>query len=78
MYAIRSYYAPKLDQLRHILVDQLDLKRNSRKIVIFSEWVRMNQMIGRLLRENNIGYVELSGKVPVPKRAALIREFEDP
>lgn len=71
------HYSPKLDQLRHILLDQLDLKRTSRKIVIFSEWVRMNHLIGRLLRENNIGYVELSGKVPVPKRSALIREFED-
>jgi len=71
------HYSPKLDQLRHILIDQLDLKRSSRKIVIFSEWVRMNRLIGRLLRENNIGYVELSGKVPVPKRSALIREFED-
>lgn len=37
----------------------------------------MNHLIGRMLRENNLGYVELSGRVPVPKRAALIREFED-
>lgn len=71
------HYSPKLDQLRHILLDQLDLKRSPRKIVIFSEWVRMNQLIGRMLRENNLGYVELSGKVLVPKRAALIREFEE-
>lgn len=71
------HYSPKLDQLRHILLDQLDLKRSPRKIIIFSEWVRMNHLIGRMLRENNLGYVELSGRVPVPKRAALIREFED-
>ncbi|OEU70504.1 MAG: hypothetical protein BA864_01575 [Desulfuromonadales bacterium C00003093] len=72
-----THYSPKLDQLRHILLDQLDLKHTPRKIIIFSEWVRMNHLIGRLLRENNIGYVELNGKVPVPKRSALIREFED-
>jgi SNF2 family DNA or RNA helicase len=71
------HYSPKLDQLRHILLDQLDMKHTPRKIIIFSEWVRMNHLIGRLLREDDIGYVELNGKVPVPKRSALIREFED-
>jgi SNF2 family DNA or RNA helicase len=71
-----NHHSPKLDQLRHILLDQLDLKQSRRKIVIFSEWVRMNHMIGRLLRENDIGFVELSGKVPVARRSALIKEFE--
>jgi SNF2 family DNA or RNA helicase len=71
------HYSPKLDELRHILLDKLCLKGSQRKIVIFSEWVRMNHMIGRMLRENNIGFVELSGKVPVAKRSALIREFEE-
>jgi SNF2 family DNA or RNA helicase len=70
------HHSPKLDHLRHILLDQLDLKQSRRKIVIFSEWVRMNHMIGRLLRENDLGYVELNGKVPVAKRSALIKEFE--
>ncbi len=72
-----SHESPKLDLLRNILLDQLDLKQTPRKIVIFSEWVRMNHLIGRMLRENDLGYVELSGKVPVPKRSALIREFEE-
>jgi len=71
------HYSPKLDELRHILLDKLSLKNSQRKIVIFSEWVRMNHMIGRLLRENDLGFVELNGKVPVAKRSALIREFEE-
>lgn len=70
-------HSPKLDELRHILLDQLNLKNSQRKIVIFSEWVRMNHMIGRMLRENDIGFVELNGKVPVPKRSLVIKEFED-
>lgn len=70
------HHSPKLDELRHILLEKLGMKTGRRKIVIFSEWVRMNQLIGRMLRENDIGFVELSGRVPVPKRAALIREFE--
>jgi SNF2 family DNA or RNA helicase len=71
-----SHHSPKLDELRQILLDQLDLKQSRRKIVIFSEWVRMNHLIGRMLRENDIGFVELSGKVPVARRSALIKEFE--
>lgn len=71
------HYSPKLEELRHILLDKLNLKNSQRKIVIFSEWVRMNHMIGRMLRENDIGFVELNGKVPVPKRSLLIKEFED-
>ncbi len=70
------HYSPKLDELRHILLEKLAIKSGRRKIVIFSEWVRMNRLIGRLLRENDIGFVELNGKVPVAKRAALIKEFE--
>jgi len=70
------HYAPKLDELRHILVDKFNLRNTKRKVVIFSEWVRMNQQIARMLRENDIGFIELNGKVPVSKRAALIREFE--
>ncbi len=71
-----DHYSPKLDELRHILLDKLDMKQSSRKIVIFSEWVRMNHIISRMLRDNDIGFVELNGKVPVPKRDQLIKEFE--
>ncbi|MEL6132231.1 MAG: C-terminal helicase domain-containing protein, partial [Bacteroidota bacterium] len=48
-----------------------------KKIIIFSEWVRMNGLIGRLLRELGVNYVELNGKVPVPKRQALVNRFYD-
>src|SRR5699024_3256460 len=33
-------------------------------------------IIGKFLSKNNIGYTELSGRVPVQKRKALIDEFE--
>ena len=46
------------------------------KIIIFSEWIKVHKLIGRLLRENNIGFVELNGKVPVKARGELIRKFE--
>lgn len=70
-------FSPKLIELEHILLEKLDIKNNNRKILIFSEWKRMNYIIGKMLRDNDIGFVELSGDVPVKKRPQLIREFED-
>ena len=66
----------KLVELEHILLEQLDLKNSVRKIIIFSEWVKVHKLIGRLLRENNIGFAELNGKIPVNLRGELIRKFE--
>lgn len=71
-----THFSPKLLALEEILLEQLNLKNNHRKILVFSEWTTMNQIIGKLLSKNNIGYTELSGKVPVKKRKALIEEFE--
>ncbi len=68
--------SPKLTELKHILLEKLDMQNNQRKIIIFSEWVKMNNLIGELLRELNLGYTELNGKVPVKKRQALIEKFE--
>jgi superfamily II DNA/RNA helicase len=36
----------------------------------------MNAVIGKLLRDHNIGFVELSSKVAVKNRDAIIQEFE--
>ena len=46
------------------------------KIIIFSEWVKVHKLIGHILRENNIGFTELNGSVPVKLRGELIRKFE--
>ena len=67
--------SPKLEELKFILQDQLNVKSAGRKVIIFSEWVRMLGLIGKLLRSLDIGFVELSGKVPISKRQHLIHEF---
>jgi len=69
--------SPKLDELKQVLLEKMDIHHSNSKIVIFSEWVKMNQMIGRFLRDNDIEYVELNGKIPVSNRPKLIREFEN-
>lgn len=70
-------FSPKLSELRRILVEKLDLIHSNRKIIIFSEWIRTHHLISEVLRELDIGYTELSGKVPVKKRSRLIQQFEE-
>ncbi len=68
--------SPKLEELEHILIEKLDVPNKDTKIIIFSEWVKVHKLIGKILRENNIGFVELNGKIPVKSRGELIRKFE--
>lgn len=69
--------SPKLEELKYILLEKLDVQNTDRKIIIFSEWVKVHKLIGKLLRDNNIGFVELNGKIPVKSRGELIQKFED-
>jgi SNF2 family DNA or RNA helicase len=68
-----THISPKLDELASIL-DELVVE-NKRKVVIFSEWTTMTFLIGKHLSRVGIPFVELSGRVPVKKRQALIDEF---
>ncbi len=65
--------SPKLKELEGIL-EELVLQ-NNRKVVIFSEWTTMTFLIAKHLSNVGISFVELTGKVPVKKRHALIDEF---
>jgi hypothetical protein len=69
----KTHISPKLKELESIL-DELVVE-NRRKVVIFSEWTTMTYLIAKYLSKAGICFVELSGKVPVNKRQALIDEF---
>ena len=69
----KTHLSPKLKELEGIIEELV--KENGHKVVIFSEWTTMTYLIGRRLSEAGIQFVELSGKVPVKKRQALIDEF---
>ncbi len=73
----KSHDSPKLMELKHILTEKLNLPGSDRKVIIFSEWVKMNQLIGQMLRDNNIEFTELNGKVPVKHRGRLVKKFEN-
>ncbi|WP_289053544.1 DEAD/DEAH box helicase [Carboxylicivirga marina] len=71
-----TYESPKLEELKYILLEKLDLANQNKKVIIFSEWVKMHKLMGKMLLENNIGFSELNGSVPSNKRGELIKKFE--
>ena len=68
--------SPKLDELKYILLEKMEIQNTEKKIIIFSEWVKVHKLIGRMLRDNNIGFVELNGSIPVKLRGDIIKKFE--
>jgi len=68
--------SPKLQELKYILMEKMDIASNEIKLIIFSEWVKVHKLIGDMLRKAGIGFVELSGKIPVKRRGDLIKKFE--
>jgi SNF2 family DNA or RNA helicase len=74
---IEPGYSSKLKEL-DLLLDGLTAEE-SRKIVLFSEWTTMLDLIEPLLEKRLIEFVRLDGSVPQKKRQALIERFrEDP
>lgn len=71
-----THFSPKLKELKDVLLEKMDIKNSGSKIIIFSEWVTMLQLIGKMLHENGIGFAMLSGKVAVKNRNALVKKFE--
>jgi ERCC4-related helicase/predicted nucleic acid-binding Zn finger protein len=70
-----THISPKLDELKEILLEKLNIKKGNRKVIIFSEWITMLKLIEKILQSNGIGYVMLTGSIPVKDRGRLIDEF---
>ena len=73
----KSLKGKKIDeleiQLREIFEDPQS------KVVIFSQWLRMGELVGAMLDVNAWKFVTLHGGIPSPKRGDIIRAFqEDP
>jgi superfamily II DNA or RNA helicase len=68
-------YSSKLEELGRLL-DRLKAEQD-RKIVLFSEWTTMLNLIEPLLEDRNINYVRLDGSVPQKKRQGLIHQFQN-
>ncbi len=68
-------YSSKLKELENLL-DQL-IREDDRKIVLFSEWTTMLNLIEPLLDKRRLNFVRLDGSVPQKKRQALIHQFRN-
>ncbi len=66
-------YSSKLPELEALLVR---LCAEGRKIVLFSEWTTMLDLIEKKLRAHRLRWVRLDGSVPQRKRQQLVHEFQ--
>lgn len=66
---------PKLPELEEILAEQL--ADPERKVLIFSEWERMLDLVRDLVRAMGVGFAWHTGSVPQPARRQEIRRFKD-
>lgn len=66
---------PKLDELDRIF-DELFADPDV-KVIVFSEWERMLELVRDLCRRHGLGYAWHTGSVPQQKRRAEIRLFKD-
>lgn len=68
---------PKVEELEQLLLELV--VEGGEKVVIFSQWLRMNELVEEVLDRNGIGYVHLNGSVPSKDRKGLMERFrEDP
>ncbi|MFO8084778.1 MAG: DEAD/DEAH box helicase [Desulfobacterales bacterium] len=70
-------FSTKLGELDDLLGQLMD--EEDRKIILFSEWTTMLNLIEPILEMRQLNYVRLDGSVPQKKRQALIHQFrKDP
>lgn len=70
-----TVHGPKLEELE-VILRELVIEGNE-KAVVFSQWLRMTELIEKMLDKNGIGYVHLNGGVPSRKRGGLMKKFMD-
>jgi hypothetical protein len=70
-------FSTKLDELDDLLGQLMD--EEDRKIILFSEWTTMLNLIEPILEMRQLNYVRLDGSIPQRKRQGLIHQFrKDP
>lgn len=67
-------YSTKLERLAELFDDLQD--EADRKVVLFSEWTTMLDLIEPLLAKRKLKFVRLDGSVPQKKRQELVQEFQ--
>jgi SNF2 family DNA or RNA helicase len=68
-------HSTKLEHLNDLL-DRL-FQEQGRKVVLFSEWTTMLDLIQPILEAQRLRYVRLDGSVPQKQRQQLVNEFQN-
>ena len=68
-------YSTKLEKIKELLKELLE--DDTRKIIIFSEWTTMLNLIESEAIQNRYEFVRLDGSVPQKKRGGLVKEFNE-
>ncbi len=68
-------YSSKLQRLEEMLMELA--MEEDRKVVLFSEWTTMLDLIEPLFEKAGMTYVRLDGSVPQKKRQSLVNEFQN-
>ncbi len=73
----QTKHGTKVDELSRLLEEIFE--QPDAKVVIFSQWVRMNELVAEMLDARGWGHVQLHGGVPSRQRKELTRALrEDP
>jgi len=73
----KTRFGPKVDELATLL-DEI-FERPENKVVIFSQWTRMNDLVAERLESSSVGFEYLHGGVAARQRRDLLSSFrEDP
>jgi len=73
----KTDYGVKADELLDLLSDLLETPET--KVVVFSQWVRMHELVTRRLKRRDWDHVMFYGGVPGRQRKGLVQRFrEDP
>lgn len=71
----KTKFGPKVEELETLLRELV--VEGDEKVVIFSQWLLMNELVEDILNRNGIGFVHLNGSVPSKKRKDLMNRFKD-
>jgi superfamily II DNA or RNA helicase len=70
----KTVHGPKIGELETLLRELV--VEGGEKVVIFSQWLRMNELVEQVLERLGIGHVHLKGSVPSKDRKHLMSRFK--
>ncbi|KAH8063323.1 helicase [Aureococcus anophagefferens] len=69
------FESAKCERLRELLPK---LKKEGHKVLLFSQWVRLLDLLGLLCDDLDLNWSRLDGSTPITERQQLVADFNDP